>query len=261
MSERGLAGVPRKRLRSHEAGSSGQGRAPQGEVFDPPDQTEIRQLGLSVRSHEHIGRLDVAMDQSRVVGGPQGQHDLPGQIGAAPARAGLAAPYLAQRLTAGYIFHLDEMEPLGVPRLWTVPREDAPGWRPRGFRPELLAEARLFFAPIRIHHLQRRAGAGPGVLPCKHTPSSPAPAPTRCDTARPGDRRGAASQQGAGPSTSAALGASFSTVSSIPFTSITRPGRSGRSGPAGSFRPPQYRARPPGVRFRLGGSGTLGRGC
>ena len=75
MSDRVPAGVPWKSSGAMNVGVPARGAALR-QILEAADQTEIRQLGVVLRREQHIRRLDVAMDQARIVGRAQGQDDL-----------------------------------------------------------------------------------------------------------------------------------------------------------------------------------------
>ena len=88
-----------EQLGRHERGRPGQGRTALGQVVEPAHQSEIGQLGAAVGRQEDVGRLDVAVNQPRIMGGAQRQHDLPGQRRGPPRlERPLAHQRFAQRI-------------------------------------------------------------------------------------------------------------------------------------------------------------------
>ena len=64
-------------LRGHEGRRA---REPARREADQPlGQAEIGELGVPLRSEQHVGGLDVAMDQARTMGGIEGLRHLPDQ--------------------------------------------------------------------------------------------------------------------------------------------------------------------------------------
>ena len=140
----------------HERRRPGQRRARLSQVVEPAHQAEIGQLGPAVRSQEDVCRLDVAVDQSRIVGGAQGEHDFSGKLrGPARLEGALAYQGFAQREPARDILHLDEVEAFDAAEV--VDRDDVRveqvGGR-SGLGPELLADLRLLHNQPGIHHFQ-----------------------------------------------------------------------------------------------------------
>ena len=150
-------------LGRHEGRRAGQGGAPLGQVFEPTDQPEIRQLRVALGRDQHIRRLDVPMDQSRLVRRTEGQDHLARQDrGAGRFERTLANQGLPQGLAPGDILHLDEM--VAVDASQVVDRHDVRmeqvGSR-TGLRPELLSVRRVLTDLIGIQDLQAQCRCRP----------------------------------------------------------------------------------------------------
>ena len=142
------------------------GTPAQLELAEVADQAEVGELGMLAAGEQDIGRLDVAMDQPRLVRGTEGQDDLADE-GGGPDRVegSLLGERLLEADPAGDVFHLDVVIPAVVAQV--VDRHDVgvdQVGHDAGLGPEVLAHLGLVGHEPRVHHLDGAGAVEPEVL-------------------------------------------------------------------------------------------------